>query len=52
MATPAKVPKKDRQEMYVPRDQELLARLIHAIDVDKNLFSARRDGSTCETKAV
>lgn len=42
---------KARQEIYSPRDQKLLVRLILDIDVEKDLFSAKRDAGTSERKA-
>ena len=44
--------KKPRQEIYTPRDQALLARLIHEIDKKSCLFSAKRDASMSEQKSV
>ena len=37
-----------RQEAYLQRDKELLSKLIHEFDVEKTLFSSKRDGGTRE----
>jgi hypothetical protein len=37
-----------RQETYLERDKQLLAKLIHQFDSGKTLFSSKRDGGTRE----
>jgi hypothetical protein len=40
----------DRQEIYTKKDRHLLAKLIHELDPEKLLFSAKRDAGVSEKK--